>query len=65
MVAIDGDIAVVDAAGHRFRASALSVPDVRPGDWVLLGAGTVVRIVDPDAAAELAAAFRTANGERS
>jgi hydrogenase maturation factor len=60
---LDGDVATVDAAGRHLRASALPVPDVRAGDWALMTAGTLVRVLDPDLAADLAAAFRTAMGD--
>jgi hydrogenase assembly chaperone HypC/HupF len=62
---VDGDLATVDAAGRQLRASALPVPEVRPGDWALMAAGSLVRVLDPDLAAELAAAFHTAKGDIS
>jgi len=60
----DGTAAVV-AGGTVRTVSTLAVPEVRPGDWALLSAGILVRILDPSVAAELAAAFRTASGASS
>lgn len=62
MLAVEGDLATVEAGGRRLRAGTLPVPDVRPGDWALMTAGTLVRVLDPDAASDLATAFHTATG---
>lgn len=43
-VAPDG--ATVSTEGRARRASTLLHPDVRPGDWVLVAAGTIVRRLD-------------------
>jgi hydrogenase assembly chaperone HypC/HupF len=56
VVAVDGDWAEVEIGGLRRKASTLPVPEVRPGDWALLSAGTLVRILKPDVAAEIRAA---------
>lgn len=61
-----GDGTATVAAGDTVRTvSALAVPEVRPGDWALLGAGILVRVLDPAVADQLAAAFRTASGASS
>jgi len=60
----DGTATVV-AGGTVRTVSTLAVPEVRPGDWALLSAGILVRILDPSVAAELAAASRTASGASS
>lgn len=57
--------ATVAAGGTPRTVSTLAVPDIRPGDWALLSAGILVRILDPTVADELAAAFRTASGASS
>jgi hydrogenase assembly chaperone HypC/HupF len=62
VLSINDAVATVEAAGRRVRASILPVPDVRAGDWALMTAGTLFRVLDPDAASELAAAFRSATG---
>ena len=63
-IAPDGT-ATVESGGVRRFASTLAVPEVRVGDWALLSAGLLVRIVPPDVATELAAAIHTATGEDS
>jgi hydrogenase assembly chaperone HypC/HupF len=47
-VAPDG--ATVSTEGRERRASTLLYPDVRPGDWVIVAAGTIVRRLDDDEA---------------
>jgi hydrogenase assembly chaperone HypC/HupF len=64
VIDVTGTTATVDAAGRRRTASTLAVPGIRPGDWALLSAGTLVRVIDPALAAEIADAFRTATGEQ-
>ena len=46
-------VAVVETAGRRRRASTAVFPDVAIGDWVLVGAGTILRRLDPAEAREL------------
>lgn len=62
VVEIDGAIATVETGGLRRSASILATPEVRPGDWALMSSGTLVRVLEPDLAAELEAALRTATG---
>lgn len=47
--------ATVDDRGRRRRASTLLADRVEVGDWVLVAAGNVIRRLDPDDAAGLAA----------
>jgi hydrogenase maturation factor len=63
-IAPDGTATIVSGAVER-TASTLAVPEVRVGDWALLSAGLLVRILPPDVASELAAAVRTAAGDDS
>jgi hydrogenase expression/formation protein HypC len=65
VITVDGGLATVEVGGLRRTASTLVVPEVRAGDWALMTAGTLVRVLDPGIAAELAAAVRTATGEPS
>ena len=51
--------------GTRRRASTLPVPEVRPGDWGLVAAGTLVRLLDPELANEIADAVRAARRSES
>ena len=57
MIAVDGSWAEVEIGDLRRRASTLPVPEVRPGDWAILAAGTLVRILEPDLAEEIKAAM--------
>jgi hydrogenase expression/formation protein HypC len=52
---LTGDMAVVETQGRRRRASLVLVPETAIGDWVVVSAGTVLRVVDPDEAAEIRA----------
>jgi hydrogenase assembly chaperone HypC/HupF len=64
VVAVDGPLATVEANGRQRTVSALAVPEIRPGNWAILAAGLLVRIVEPDAAAHIAAALHAATDER-
>jgi hydrogenase expression/formation protein HypC len=55
VLAVDDDMAVVEIDRRQRRASLLLVPEVAVGDWVIVAAGTVLEIVDPDEAAEILA----------
>jgi hydrogenase assembly chaperone HypC/HupF len=57
VVELDGAWAVVEQDGVRRRASTLPTPEVQSGDWVLVAAGSVIRILPPDIAAEIAQAI--------
>jgi hydrogenase expression/formation protein HypC len=50
---VTDDTAVVDIDRRRRRASLLLVPEVAVGDWVIVAAGTVLEIVDPDEANQI------------
>lgn len=68
VVDVDAQGAVVDVDARRRRASTLVIPDVAVGDWVMVGAGTVLRRLDPAEAAAIARTIRTAataSGARS
>lgn len=60
VVALDGPNAVVDTVGRRRRASTLVVPDVSVGEWVLVGAGSILRRLDPADALALTRELDTA-----
>ena len=53
VVAVAGDDAIVEADGRRRRASLRMRADVAVGDWVLVGAGSVLRRLDPGEATEI------------
>lgn len=50
IVELEGDRAVVDALGNRFRAKTTLVPDARRGDLVLVHAGFAISMVDEEEA---------------
>jgi hydrogenase expression/formation protein HypC len=54
------EMAVVEIEHRRRRASLLLVPEVAVGDWVIVSAGTVLQIVDPDEATEILALLNEA-----
>jgi hydrogenase assembly chaperone HypC/HupF len=60
VISVDGAWAEVEIGGLRRTASTLPVPEVRPGDWGLLAAGSLVRILEPDIARQIAAAVQLA-----
>jgi hydrogenase assembly chaperone HypC/HupF len=54
VIAVDADGAVVEIDGARRRASTLVVPEVAAGDWVMVGAGTILRRLEAREGLELA-----------
>jgi hydrogenase assembly chaperone HypC/HupF len=65
VLAIDAAGATVLLGGHERRASTLVVPEVRPGDWVVVAAGTILERIDQPEAAYLAAAVTEAYREEA
>ena len=60
---VSDGMALVDIDHQRRRASLVIVPEVAVGDWVIVGAGTVLEIVDPTEAAEILAILDGATKE--
>ncbi len=50
IVELEGDKAMVDAMGNRFRAKTTLLPAVRLGDVVLVHAGFAISLVDEEEA---------------
>jgi hydrogenase expression/formation protein HypC len=50
IVELEGDNAVVDAMGNRFRAKTTLLPDAKPGSLVLVHAGFAISLVDEEEA---------------
>jgi len=46
IVELEGDNAIVDAMGNRFRAKTTLLPDARLGSLVLVHAGFAISLVD-------------------
>ncbi|HET7027542.1 MAG TPA: HypC/HybG/HupF family hydrogenase formation chaperone [Candidatus Limnocylindrales bacterium] len=62
VIAVDADGATVVANGRSRRATTVVVPEVEPGDWVLVGSGTILRRLDPDDAVALVDLVAVATG---
>ena len=60
---VNGAVATVEVAGRRRLASTAAVPSVAPGDWAILAAGVLVRVLEPDLASEVVAAFHLATAQ--
>lgn len=50
IVELEGDVAVVDAMGNRFKAKTTLLPEAKLGDLVLIHAGFAISLVDEDEA---------------
>jgi hydrogenase expression/formation protein HypC len=50
IVEIEGDNAVVDAMGNRWKAKTSLLPEAKLGDLVLIHAGFAISLVDEDEA---------------
>jgi hydrogenase assembly chaperone HypC/HupF len=55
-------VAVVDAGGQR-RTASTAVVAVAPGDWAILTAGVLIKVLDPATASQLADAFHLATSQ--
>lgn len=60
VLAVDQGDAVVEVDGRRRRASLRLRADVAVGDWVLVGAGSVLRRLEAAEAAEIDTTLRAA-----
>jgi hydrogenase expression/formation protein HypC len=50
IVELEGDNAVVDAIGNRYRAKTTLLPEAKLGDLVLVHAGFAISLVDEEEA---------------
>ena len=46
VLAVDGEMELVDLDGMRRRASLVLLPDAAVGDWVLVASGLVLEALD-------------------
>ena len=53
VLSIEDDFALVDMDDGPRRASLVLMPDVLPGDWVVVAAGTVIERLEPAEAEEI------------
>ena len=60
VIAVDGPNAVVDMIGRRRRASTLLLPDICVGEFVIVGAGSILRRLDAAEATNLIRALDAA-----
>ncbi|HTK45495.1 MAG TPA: HypC/HybG/HupF family hydrogenase formation chaperone [Patescibacteria group bacterium] len=60
IIEIEAGSALIELDGRRRRASLLRAPAVAVGDWALVAAGSVLRRLEPEEAAELAELLRPA-----
>ena len=63
VISIDSSGALVETEQRRRRASLLLVPETAVGDWVVVSAGTVLRILDPEEANEIRQILDTARDQ--
>lgn len=63
VISIDSSRALVETEQRRRRASLLLVPETAVGDWVVVSAGTVLRILDPEEANEIRQILDTARDQ--
>lgn len=64
IIAVDQGEAVVEIDGQRRRAKTRFVPDVTPGEHVLVGLGVVLARLSADEAKRLAADLEILTGPR-
>jgi len=60
VLAVEDADAIVDVDGRSRRASLRMRTDVTVGDWVLVGAGSVLRRLDAREAAEISLLLKSA-----
>jgi hydrogenase expression/formation protein HypC len=63
VIEVDSSGALVETEQRRRRASLLLVPETAVGDWVVVSAGTVLRILDPEEANEIRQILDTARDQ--
>ncbi|HEX2626311.1 MAG TPA: HypC/HybG/HupF family hydrogenase formation chaperone [Candidatus Limnocylindrales bacterium] len=62
VLAVDGANAIVDTNGRQRRASTMLLPDAAAGDWVVVGAGSILRRLTTSEAALLIRTLDVAQG---
>lgn len=50
IVELEGDVAVVDAMGNRYKTKTTLLPEAKLGDMVLVHAGFAISLVDEEEA---------------
>jgi hydrogenase maturation factor len=63
VVSRSGDDAIVRTVdGTEVKVGTSVHPDVAPGDWAMIGIGTVLRVMDHDEGERLAQEYRQSGG---
>lgn len=57
VVAVDERGATVEGDGRTRRASTLLYPEIAPGEWVMVAAGTIVQRLNAEEAEEIRSAL--------
>ncbi len=65
VVSVAPDTCVIAGPGPHRTVSTLMAPEVRPGDWVVIAGGTVLKRVSPEQAQAMSRALRLATHEES
>jgi hydrogenase expression/formation protein HypC len=60
VLSVDAGTATVESEGRQRKASTLLIPDIAPGEWVMVAAGTIVQRLSADEAREITDALMTA-----
>lgn len=60
VLAVEATDAIVEVDGRQRRASLRMQPGVAVGDWVLVGAGSVLRHLEADEAAAISSTLKAA-----
>jgi hydrogenase assembly chaperone HypC/HupF len=63
VLAVDTDFALVEGGGRRRRASTLLTPHLKPGEWVVIGSGAVLRRITAAQAKDMAEAYELGHRE--
>ncbi len=58
VVEVKGTIAIVDFGGVKREVDSLLVPNIKPGDYVIVHAGAIISKLSPEEAEETIKAWR-------
>ena len=50
LIEVHGEEGLADLHGNRVRVTTVLVPEVVPGDWILMHAGFAIQRLDPESA---------------
>lgn len=58
VVEVKGTVAIVDFGGVKREVDSLLVPNIKPGDYVIVHAGAIISKLSPEEAEETIKAWR-------